>query len=433
MSMTKLSRVVALLASSSIVLAACGGDDAPSSQSSFKKGKADIAGQEITALMPYKVPKALLDEFTAETGVKVKYNVAGWEAVASKLVVAHQAGTYIADVTDFDWSFTGQFGGNGWYEPLQTVLPKKVIKDLGNLNASFTTGGNLYAGCYNNDFRLSMYNDKQFASAGLSGFPETFDDLRSDLAQLKKSGVAAPMTMPLGATEGSVTVWYLLTLAMGGELFDEDFKPVFNDPSSAGYKALEFQIEALKKGWVSPGSVTLDGEAAFQPFLAGASAANLASSPTELVQADDPGQSEVVGNAKPALVPGIDGPGPTFGLQEGLGIPVTAKRKDAAAAFVEWWMRPDVQVKMYKAAEFLPCSKEALDTLAASGELKGGEVLTEELGHVRPLFPQGAPEWYSNFSSEARGLLNAAFKGEMSPQEALDQLADIATELAQSS
>ena len=49
------------------------------------------------------------------------------------------------------------------------------------------------------------------------------------------------------------------------------------------------------------------------------------------------------------------------------------------------------------------------------------------------LFPQGAPKWYSQFSSEAQGLLNAAFKGDMSAQEALDQLADRATELVQSS
>ena len=39
---------------------------------------------------------------------------------------------------------------------------------------------------------------------------------------------------------------------------------------------------------------------------------------------------------------------------------------------------------------------------------------SDELTHVVPLFPQGAPKWYSKFSSTAQGLLNAAVKGDMS-------------------
>ena len=59
-------------------------------------------------------------------------------------------------------------------------------------------------------------------------------------------------------------------------------------------------------------------------------------------------------------------------------------------------------------------------------------MITEEFDHLKPLFPGGAPTWYSQFSSEAQGLLNAAWKGDIAVQEALDQLADKATELAQS-
>ena len=40
-----------------------------------------------------------------------------------------------------------------------------------------------------------------------------------------------------------------------------------------------------------------------------------------------------------------------------------------------------------------------------------------------PLFPGGAPIWYSQFSSDAQGLLNAAVKGQMSVSDALNQLA----------
>ena len=59
-------------------------------------------------------------------------------------------------------------------------------------------------------------------------------------------------------------------------------------------------------------------------------------------------------------------------------------------------------------------------------------MIAEEVNHLQPLFPGGAPTWYSQFSSEAQGLLNAAWKGDIPAQDALDQLADKATELAQS-
>src|SRR5215211_6169850 len=86
-------------------LIGCGGG---SSQSGFNKN-ADVRGEHITALLPYSIPKSLLDQFTAQTGVDVTLNTAGWDAVHSKLIVANTAGTSIADVTEFDWSFTGQF------------------------------------------------------------------------------------------------------------------------------------------------------------------------------------------------------------------------------------------------------------------------------------------------------------------------------------
>jgi multiple sugar transport system substrate-binding protein len=244
--------------------------------------------------------------------------------------------------------------------------------------------------------------------------------------------VRYPLGIPMAATEGGATPWYLLTLAMGGQLFDKDFKPLFADPGSAGYRALQFEIDALKNGWVSPGSVTLDNGPAFDKFAAGSSAILLASSPGNLPTANDPKKSSIAPDAKPALVPGVRGSGTTFGLPEGLAIPVTAKHKDAARAFIEWWMQPANLRVLYQEAGMLPCRSSVITSMANSGELDGGTVLSEELAHVVPLFGQGAPKWYGQFSSTAQGLLNAAVKGDMSAEAALKQLAAKATELAAS-
>jgi multiple sugar transport system substrate-binding protein len=427
--MTRLQRLT--LAAAVLVLsalaAACGGG----SSSGGSGSSGSIRGQTITVLVPYVMPKKLLDQFTAQTGVNVNYVRTGWDATHNKLIVANTANEYIADVAEFDWSFTGQFAGAGWVEPLDSVLPKSVLADLKNTDAAFVSGGHTYAACYSNDFRVSMYNKKMFQTAGISSFPATLSELAQDAAKLKASGVQYPLSIPMAATEGGVTPWYLLTLAEGGQLFDQNLKPTFQQAGSAGEKALQFEIDALKNGWVSPGSVSMNDDVAQNKFTAGQTAILLATGPGTMATANDPSQSSVVGQAALGLVPGVSGPGASFGLPEGLSIPVTAKHKEAAAAFIAWWEQPKNAIAIYHGQGSLPCGASALKQLASTGQLQGGDVLNQELTHVGPLFSAGAPIWYSQFSSDAQGLLNAAVKGQMSVHDALNQLAQKAAARAQ--
>jgi multiple sugar transport system substrate-binding protein len=405
-----------------VVLAATGSSGAASRQSAE-----DIRGQTINVLVPYKIPPEVISSFTKATGVKVNYVVTGWDATHSKLVVANTARTYIADVAEFDWSFTGQFAGAKWVEPLDDLLPKPLLADLASTDAAFKAGGKTYAACFSNDFRISIYNKKLFAKAGITAFPRTFTELGQAADKLKAAGVKYPLSIPMAATEGGVTPWYLLTLAHGGQLFDKNFKPTFQQPGSAGYKALQWEALAVKKGWVSPGAVSLDDAAAFDKFTAGQTAMVLATGPGNLATANDPKESSIAGQAVGALVPGVNGPQASFGLPEGLSIPVTAKHKAAAAAFIQWWQKPANAISIYKKFGNLPCGASVIKQLAASGQLQGGKLLAAELKLVKPLFPQGAPVWYSQFSSDAQGLLNAAVKGQMSVGDALSQLATKAT------
>jgi multiple sugar transport system substrate-binding protein len=418
----RLISIAVLVCCASLLTASCGGG---SSSSSGGGGTSEsIRGQTITVLVPYKTPKSLLDKFTAETGVKVNYVQTGWDQTHNKLLVANEAGSYIADVAEFDWSFTGQFAGAGWVEPLNGLVDQKTLDDLSSTDKAFIAGGKTYAACYSNDFRMSMYNKKMFQKAGVTSFPATFDELATDVQKLKASGVQYPLSIPMGATEGGVTPWYLLTLAMGGQLFDENNQPVFSDPNSAGYKALQWEVDAVKNGWVSPGAVSLDDTPASNKFTAGENAILLATGPGNMPTANDPSQSSIAGDAQLGLVPGVSGPGGSFGLPEGLSIPVTAKHKAAAAAFIEWWERPETAIAIYKTQGSLPCGQTSLKQLADSGQLQGGDVISAELPHVGPLFPGGAPIWYSQFSSDAQGLLNAAVKGDMSVSDALNQLSE---------
>ena len=142
-----------------------------------------ISGQTIDVLMPpwANVSQDLLDEFTQQTGVNVNYTIAEWDAIRDKIAVAGAASSQLADVTEFDWSWTGQYGKAGWFEPFNGIFD---AADMSN-NDAFSLNGQLYGACYNNDFRLYQYNAKMFDQAGLSGPPATFDELLTDARTLK--------------------------------------------------------------------------------------------------------------------------------------------------------------------------------------------------------------------------------------------------------
>ena len=281
------ARLAALLASFIVLAVACNsggsGAGAPSSTPPSSGSSPDIAGQTITVLLPpwANVPQSMLQQFTKETGVKVDFQVTGWDAIRNKVAVAGAGNTALADVTEFDWSWTGQFGRAGWYLPLQSSLDPALVSDLQN-NGAFSIGANQYAVCYSNDFRISAYNTKVFSDAGIQQPPATFGELVTDLQTIKSKGLMdAPLTMPLSATEGTSTVWYLLTLAYGGNLFDSNFKPAFTSPDSAGYKALAFMVNSLKQGLVTPGAVSLTDSQSDNRYTSGTAAVTLAGGPDE--------------------------------------------------------------------------------------------------------------------------------------------------------
>lgn len=427
--MTRLTATVAALA---LITAACTSSSGGSTTPTTAGGASpSIAGQTIVVLLPpwANVPKDILQTFTDETGVKVDLQVTGWDAIRNKVAIAGAANTPLADVTEFDWSWTGQFGRAGWYLPLQDKLDPALISDLQN-NGAFTIGSDQYAVCYSNDFRISAYNAKMFADAGITQPPATFDELTADLQQIKDSGVAAnPLAIPLSATEGTATAWYLLTLAFGGQLFDANYQPAFTSPDSGGYKALQFMVDAVDKGFVTPGAVSLTDTQSDNRFTSGSAAMTIVGGPDEMITANDPSQSKIVGDASFMLVPGVSEPGATFGLPEGLGIMTTSTHQDAAVAFLKWWEQPRTVLALQKSIGLLPCSTSAVKTLVDSGKLIGGDTINQELQHVAPLFPQGAPPWYSEFSTKAAGLINAAARGDTSVQDALNQLAADATQL----
>ena len=383
-----------------------------------------LAGQSITVLLPSPQGANIAAEFEKDTGIHVDLQTLTWDDIRPKLVTALIAGTAPADVTEFDWSWTGQFSAADWYLPLNGLIDPATVSDIGVANI-FTVNGKLLGIPYTNDFRVMLVNKKQFADAGITKMPATLDELFEDAKQIKAKGIVQyPVGLPLSPTEGASTSWYLLTKAFGGDLFDKDFKPLFATPDSAGYKALEFELKLLKEGLVDPASTGLkDSQINDNMFAKGLTSIMISGEPGRLGQMNDPAQSQVAGQVAAILVPTVSGKTRSYGLPEALGIPRVSQNRDAALTFVKWFTTKNFQIENYKNG-VLPTRTSALMELNQQGKLISGDVLIAQAKTVEPLFAQGTPTWYPQFSSAVNTAINGAAKGQITVDQAMQNIAE---------
>jgi multiple sugar transport system substrate-binding protein len=388
-----------------------------------------FAGQTITVLLPSPQDDNMAADFEKDTGIKLDLQTASWDDVSTKVSTALLAGTAPADVTEFDWSWTGQFSAAGWYLPLNDAIDADTQQDIKG-SALFNINGELLAVPYTNDFRVMLVNKKHFEDAGVATMPKTLDELVAAAKAIKDKGIVKyPVGLPLSATEGASTSWYLLTKAFGGDLFDKDMNPLFTSPDSAGYKAMAFELQLLKDGLVDPAATGLkDSEINDTMFAKGLTSIMISGEPGRLGQYSDPKQSVVAGQVAAIPVCMASGATRSFGLLEGLGIPKSSANPDAAKEFIKWMTTKQFQVRNYTSNGVLPTRTTALADLQQSGKLVSGEALVAQAPTVEPLFPAGAPTWYPQFSLAVNTSINSAAKGEITVDEAMKRIADAVAE-----
>ena len=391
------------------------------------------AGTTITVLLPpwSTLPKSMLDQFTKSSGIQVNLQTLGWDDIRAKIVTSMVAGSAPADVTEVDWSWVGQFGAANWYTPLGGLLDKSLVSDLAPASI-FTYKNQLIAAPYFNDYRVMIYNKAMFARAGVKALPTTPQALSAAATLIKQKGVSKfPIGVPLSATEGTSTAWYLLTKAFGGELFTSDFKPLFTSPSSAGYKALKWELDALKAGLIDPAQTGLTDVQTQEAFKAGKIAIDLAGWAGNLPVYNDAKKSKIAGQASALLFPHVGAKSRTIGLPGAMGIPSNAQNKGAAAEFIKWWLQPANGEQIFSELGMLPTRTTILQSLNKKGKLQSGPTLLTQLAGVEPLFAGGTPEWYPQFSSGVAATINQAAKGQLTVDQAVQQIAQQAQKAQQ--
>jgi multiple sugar transport system substrate-binding protein len=384
-------------------------------------------------------PAASLAAFTAQTGIKVNWVISDWDSLQTKISAAATANTYFADVTNVDWSRVGQLGKLGWFQPLEKYLDVNELKaDMPQLG-SFTLGGHVIGVPYDSSYMVTTVNTDLFTKAGITKMPTTMDEYTADLKQIKAKGVVEyPLNIPFAAAEGLSTYWYETTNAFGGNVLDASGKPLFTDPSSAGYKAAQWMVDAIKNGLVPPGNINVNDGQGEQTLMAQGMAASTLSDYSGLINSlyNVTESSKVVNNIQYLPTPGVTGAVGNLSNPDGMGIPTQAKNPAAAAKFIEWFNSAATQEdfaglngqdKVW-GSSFIPSRSSVVDKLAKAGSLADGEHLAAMLKTASPVFPEGAPTWYPTFSNAVYTNLNAAASGSKSVAEAISAIAAVATE-----
>jgi multiple sugar transport system substrate-binding protein len=340
------------------------------------------------------------------------------------------ANTSPAQAAEVDWSWVGQFGSAGWFKPLNDKIPAETVADIPTAEI-FRFGGKLLGLPYNNDFRILIYNSAHLKEAGVSAPPKTPQELLDAAKAIKAAGIAQyPIGLPLSATEGTSTAWYLLTMAFGGDLFDANFNPLFTDKNSGGYKALEFVAAALKEGLIDPAATGLKDVEVQELFKSGAISFDVAGWAGNLAVYSDATKSKVASEVAAALMPSTTGKSRTFGLPEAVGIPTLADNQEAAVKFINWIADPANEIEIYNALGNLPPRLSVLQKLNEEGKLFAGDALLAQAKTTEPLFKQGTPGWYPEFSSAASSSINQVAKGQLAVDAAVKQIADRAKQAA---
>lgn len=387
------------------------------------------------------LPKVMLDEFTKQTGITVKWTQVDWDSLQTKIAAAAVANTYFADATDVDWSRVGQLGKLGWFQPMEKYLDtKSMIADMPQL-PDFTKNGHVIGIPWDASFMVTTVNKALFAKAGITKLPTTIAEYTKDLQTVKAKGVVTyPLNIPFSAAEGLSTFWYETTNAFGGHILDASGKPLFTSPSSGGYKAAAWMINAIKSGLVPPGNINVADSQGQQTLMAQGKVASTFSDYSGNVGTlyDVPSSSAVVNQVTYLPTPGVSGPTNNLGNADGIGIPVQAKNAAAAATFIKWFTQAKNMADFAGASGvartwsgyFVPSRLSGISILNKKGSLIGGDILTSMLKSAKPTFPQGAPAWYPQFSSAVNTNLHAAATGSETVDAAIKAIAAVATKLS---
>ena len=357
----------------------------------------------------------LLDQFAAETGIKIEVTTLDQAALRDKVLSAAAGKVNPADIIYTGIDDLGVFASAQITRPLDDMVSKDLLNALYGGNF-FTVAGKLYAVPIYSQMVMVDYDKAALEEIGVSEIV-TWDQFEKVAMTLKELG-KSEYPVSFGVRSWS---WFLMALSSGSTLFTEDLSPSFDDPQDPAYQAFARLIDWYKKGLISPERITSPNP--HPAFWAGQSVFHQ-SWQGGLAIANNPEKSKIAPNADYLLLPEQH---TTWSLPGGIGISVYTEYPEAAMKFIEFMTAEKTQIVTYETQGMFPARKATFEKLGADGKIDGFNAMQEQAKYLISL-PYHTP-WFSEFNTEATKALVRAAKDEQSVEEAIKALAKFTRDL----
>ena len=371
----------------------------------------------------------------ANPGTTVEISYLSYDEIYDKLVTSMASSAPPYDVFLVDDPWVAQFAAAGWLLDVSDRVPSEVRDGLFEAAWDITEVDNTTYGMpWMIDQEMFFYNTELLEQGGYDAPPTTWEEMEEMGQAMKEAGlVEYPIIWSWQQAESLITDFVVLLYGNGGQLFDENNQPVFND--ERGVEVLTWMVDSIESGISNPSSIVSNEEAVRSVFSQGGAAFAI-NWPYmyELSQFNEE-ESQVTGKVGMSLMP-VFAKGANEGIASvtidgsmGFAIAAQSEHPDEAWAYLEHLTSRPVQLSY--SAHLPPMWKdlyEEPDVQALLEQSPANEVLVPQFSEqfqysvVRPKLTN-----YTEASTALQLALQEALSGSKSPQEALD---DAAAEIA---
>jgi len=300
-------------------------------------------------------------EFTELTGIEVNFANEPWGSFQERIVTESIAGTGAYDVLVWldTWGPTFQ----QTLLPLEPLIERDSLDYIDDYPPAFMQAGTFNNHIYGIPVRthafVMFYRQDVFEELGLE-VPTTWEEVVAAGETIEENTDLAGMSNYYGVgSSQNLFVWALMLWGEGGDIFDENFRPIFNN--EVGISATNRYMTLRDIGQETQ-FVVGEGDAA-SAMIAGETAMMITWwwwYPSFNVP--DTAAPEVIDNVAFAPLPAVEGEEPVgFALSIPMGISAFSRNQDAAWEYVKWLSHPDTDK-----AVVLDKSDPAVDNVAAS-------------------------------------------------------------------
>lgn len=317
-----------------------------SADKSDSKGKTITVGVEAGG--PYtEFYKSIVKDFTAKTGINVKFLEIPHDNMHDRFITEATAGTGAIDVYQTDQPWISEFASKGFLEPLDSRISAADKKDFepAALDA-VSYEKKIYGLPYLVHTPIIYYRTDLFQQAGITEDPKTWEEFKADAKKLTNSSTGVYGTVIEGKQSGEpVTHLFDYILQAGGSVLNDKNKVTFDSPQVID--AFNYLLSMQYGDKSSPnGAVGYDNADVHNLFMQGKVAMAI-NWPYMYSMAQDPSQSKVSGKFAVAPQP-ADKNNASAVWSWGYGISSSSKNKDAAWEFVKWSTSTDVVSQLGK-------------------------------------------------------------------------------------